>query len=318
MIYYIFFIPNFSDKKSKAIYIPTGSSYSQVMDTLMNNEVIKSKTTFNLVSGLLKYADCVKPGKYNIDVHAGNLTWIRKIRNGVQDPVKVTLSNVDLPQELAQRLGNKLEKDSIDFIHSILATGTEGSINADNRWGVFLCNTYELYWTTTPEKIMERMKKEFDRYFKGENGEKAKALGLSPIQIITLASIVQKETYKTDEQGKVARVYLNRLVKGMPLQADPTVKFALGDPTIKRLLNKDLSVVSPYNTYKYGGLPPGPICLPELSCVREVLNAPKHNYIFFCASPSFNGYHEFAETASQHEANAQAYRKALNERKIFR
>ncbi len=318
LLYYVFFMPNFSDNNSNAVYIPTGADYAQITDSLMKYEIVKNKFTFNLVSELLKYKSYIKPGKYNIDDKAGNLSWIRKIRNGVQDPVRVTLSNVDSPQELAQRLGKKLEKDSIDFIPYLLSEDTNAHLNPDNRWGIFLCNTYELYWTTTPEKIMQRMEKEFAKYFDGENGKRTQDLGLSPIQVIILASIVQKETYKTDEQGKVARVYLNRIEKGIPLQADPTVKFALGDPAIKRVLNRDLTVDSPYNTYKYGGLPPGPICLPELSCVREVLHAPKHSYIFFCASPEFNGYHVFAETSSEHEANAQSYRKALNERKIFR
>jgi len=318
VIYFFFLSPNFSNKNTVSLYIPTGATYNQVLDSIEKYSIVKNMTTFRFVESLLSYDKYVKPGKYNIDTKAGNLSWIRKIRNGIQDPIKVTLSNVDSPQELAQRLGNKLEQDSIDFIQVILSNDASKNINVDNRWGLFLCNTYELYWTSSPEKVLERMSKEFDRYFEGDNGKKATAIGLSPIQVITLASIVQKETYKTDEQGKVARVYLNRIAKGIPLQADPTVKYALGDPSIKRVLNRDLAVESPYNTYKYAGLPPGPICLPELSCVEEVLNAPHHNYIFFCASPQFNGYHLFAESASQHEANAQAYRKALNERKIFR
>jgi UPF0755 protein len=316
-VYFIAFKPNFNTSKAAHIYIPSGATYNHVLDTLQKYEIVKQDFGFNLIVNLLKYNKLVKPGKYNISEKQGNLSFIRKIRNGIQDPVKVTLSNIDSPQELAQKLGKCLELDSSDFAAVILDSNSAIE-NPDIRWGKFLCDTYQLYWTTTPQNAMERMRKEFDRFWNAERTAKAKSLGLTPMQTVILASIVQKETYKTDEQAKIARVYINRIQQGIPLQADPTVKFALGDPTIKRVLNKDLSIDSPYNTYKYSGLIPGPICLPEISCIKEVLNAPKHDYIFFCAAPDFSGYHVFATNARDHQNNAIKYQQALNTRKIYR
>ena len=183
---------------------------------------------------------------------------------------------------------------------------------------MFIPNTYEFYWTTTARQFADRMKAEYVRFWNEERIQKAESIGLTPVQVATLASIVQEETNQSSEKPRVAGVYINRLQKGMPLQADPTVKFAAGDITLRRILNRHLETDSPYNTYLYPGLPPGPITFPEISSLESVLNYEKHNYLYSCAKEDFSGFHNFARTNAEHERNAARYHAALAEMKILK
>ena len=183
---------------------------------------------------------------------------------------------------------------------------------------MFIPNTYEFFWNTGPEEFTDRMKVEYDKFWQGERDRHAKKLGMTRSEVVTLASIVDEETLFDEENSRVAGVYINRIEKGIPLQADPTLKFALGDFTRQRILNDDKKIDSPYNTYKYRGLPPGPISIPSISAIESVLNYEKHNYIFFCAKADFSGYHAFARTLAQHNRNARAYQDALNKARIYR
>jgi len=190
--------------------------------------------------------------------------------------------------------------------------------DSTSLFSMVLPNTYELYWNTPPEKVLERLHKEYRNWWSDDRQKKAQSIGLTPFQVATLAAIVQEETNYQPEMATIAGVYMNRLKMGMPLQADPTLKFALRDPTIRRVLNKDTQVESPYNTYKYKGLPPGPICVPSIATLEAVLNYQTHNYLYFCASPDFNGSHRFAANYSDHLRNARAYQQALTQRGIKR
>ena len=183
---------------------------------------------------------------------------------------------------------------------------------------MFIPNTYEFFWTTDPEQFTDRMKKEYEDFWSGERDRKAKRMEMSRSEVVTLASIVDEETMYNDENERVAGVYVNRLEQGIPLQADPTLKFAMGDFTVKRILNEDKKIESPYNTYKFKGLPPGPISIPSVSAIDGVLNYENHNYIFFCAKADFSGNHAFARSISEHNRNAREYQKALNKRRIYR
>jgi UPF0755 protein len=241
------------------------------------------------------------------------------LKNGQQDAVNFVINNITFPEQLASRVTQKLDIDSTEFLHYISQPeiAEKYGMNSTNFFGMFLCNTYEIYWNISLEKFVDKMHQEYQRFWTAERIQKATHIGLKPEEVIVLASIVQKETNFQPEYGTVASVYLNRIRLGMPLQADPTVKFALKDMSIKRILNKDLQTDSPYNTYKNIGLPPGPIGLPESNVINGVLNAPINNYLYFCAIFG-SGKHTFSTSYSEHLINARAYQKALNEEKIYR
>ena len=215
---------------------------------------------------------------------------------------------------LAGRISRQIEADSIAIVRLLNNTDSLAAwgFNLQTIPALFLPNTYEFYWNTDAWQFTKKMRQEYDKYWTEERKDKAKAIGLSPIQVSILASIVDKETNKTDEMARIAGVYLNRLRDGWLLQADPTLVFAIGDFEIRRVLNIHKEVESPYNTYKYKGLPPGPICIPSLQSINAVLNAEKHNYYYFCAKEDFSGYHVFAKTLTEHNRNAQRYQHALS------
>ncbi|MCB9230449.1 MAG: endolytic transglycosylase MltG [Bacteroidia bacterium] len=316
--WYSFYAPNVNPKAVPFdLIIPKGVGYDYVKDALKKQQIIQNEGTFDFAANLLKYPNLVKPGKYTIKKGMSNLTLLRKLRSGNQDPVELRFgAHYDirvLGREVAQKLAF-----SEGEINDLLADNTylgEIGMNSATVAAIFIPNTYYVYYTATPREIISRMKTEYDNFWEGKRSEKAKAMGLSPLEVVTLASIVQAETYMSDERPRVAGVYINRLKKGMPLQADPTVIFANQDFTIKRVLTKHLEKDSPYNTYKYKGLPPGPINNPEISALDAVLNYEKHDYIYFCAKADFSGYHNFAKTLTQHNANAKAYHAAMNARK---
>jgi UPF0755 protein len=234
--------------------------------------------------------------------------------------VHLIFNNIRLKKDLASKISKQLDIDSTEFINQLNDSAIAAKYGFKNSSfiSMFIPNTYFINWNVTPEKLIERMNFEYKQYWNSARKEKAQLVGLSEIEVSILASIIEKETQKNDEKARIAGVYLNRLKHGWRLQADPTLVFAIGDFTIKRVLYEYMQFESPYNTYKYAGLPPGPICLPSISSIDAVLNAEKHNFVFFCAKPDYSGYHNFATNSAQHAANAEAYRSFLNRERIYK
>jgi len=262
----------------------------------------------------------LKPGRYKLAKGMNNRSLINLIKAGNQDPVKLKFHNIRKKEEFAAYLSKSLESDSLAFIKVLdsAALVEKYGFTVDNSYTMFIPNTYEMYWNTTPLEFFDRMQKEYTKFWTAERKQKAAALNLSPQQVTILASIVDGEALYDKEMPSIAGLYLNRLNKGILLQADPTVIFANGDFTVKRVTGPLLRVESKYNTYKYAGLPPGPIMMPSINAIDAVLNHEHNNYIYMCAKADFSGYHAFAETKAQHEINAKAYRAALDKRNIFK
>lgn len=321
LFYQMIYQPNvtLNGKKTEYFYIPTGSSLEEVVNSLYERNYIINRNSFEWVAEKKDYRSHVHPGRYLLKADMSNNQLIDLLRSGVQQPVNITFSSIRTKEQLAGRVTAKLEADSVDFIHLLNDDEflSAYGFNPQTILAMFIPNTYEFYWNTSEEEFFQRMAKEFKIFWNEERKAKLGALGLSQSEVATLASIVQMETARNKEKPTVAGVYLNRVEKGMLLQADPTVIYACGDFSIRRVLNKHKEIDSPYNTYKYAGLPPGPICLPSISSVDAVLNYEKHDYLYFCAKEDFSGTHVFAKTYTQHKVNARKYRQALNKRKIY-
>lgn len=319
--YQAFFSPNaLVDKEDgRMIQIPSNATFQMVVDTLYQNEVINDVITFSFVSKVMKYQDAVKPGLYTIPPKTNNINLVRMLRSGKQTPVMVTFNNVRLKEDLAEKITRNLEINEEQFLDLLTDSVNirKFGFEEETIMAMFIPNSYEVWWNTSAEKLFDRMFNEYNKFWTEERKNKASRLGLSPNEVSTLASIVQAETQKADERPKVAGVYLNRLNINMPLQADPTLVFASGDFTIKRVLNIHKEIDSPYNTYKYTGLPPGPINLPEITALEAVLNYEDHSYLYFCAKEDFSGYHAFATNLTDHLNNARRYQAALNRSKIY-
>ncbi len=261
--------------------------------------------------------DSIKAGNYKIVVDESHRSLLSKLANGHESSVRVTFNNIRTLPQLAGVLSKALMADSLTFLNYFNAEAQRDG--GANFISYFIPNTYEAYWSETPEEFTARMKKEYNKFWEsGTRAEDAKKLGYTPHQIITIASIVEEETNLKSEMDEIAGVYINRIRRGIPLQADPTVKFAVGDFTIKRVLNRHLKTPSPYNTYLNAGLPPGPICSPSIAAIDATLDYIRHphKYIYFCANADFSGSHVFATTLGKHNANARAYHSALNKRGI--
>ena len=275
-------------------------------------------TAFEPLMKYYKYDTRVKPGNYAIRPGDSMRDICLRLLSGNQTPVKLVVPSVRTLNRLAGAVGKQLMADSASIATLLNDTLLIDSLGytVETFPALFLPNTYEVYWTMTPEQFIARMVKEHNRYWNTDRLAKAKAQGLTPEEVSTLASIVDEETNKNDEKPTVAGLYLNRLHRGIMLQADPTVKFAHGKFDLRRILLVHLTIDSPYNTYKYAGLPPGPIRIPGIAAIEAVLNPTRHNYIYMCAKEDFSGYHNFATTLSQHNANARRYQQALNQRGI--
>lgn len=314
------FSPNvdLSSSKSRFVYIPTGSTFIDVMRLLEKQGLLKNSASFQWVSEQMKYTTNVKPGKYEIKQGMNNKELISLLRSGKQTPVKLTFSNIRTVEELAGVTGGKIEADSasIAFLLKDEAFLDKYGFNARNSLCILIPNTYELMWNTSAEQFYERMAKEYKKFWNEKRRAKAKEIGLTQVEVSVLASIVEKETRKNDEKATVAGVYMNRYLKGWKLEADPTLVFASGDFSLRRVLNEHKDIDSPYNTYMYTGFPPGPICMPSVSSIDAVLNYSKHEYMFFCAREDFSGYHSFAKTYDQHLLNARRFQKELDRRGI--
>lgn len=318
-VYSIVFNDNVKFTEATSFYIKTDTSYPDLLDQLKTADILNSWSGFEMLAEKMNLQNNVHPGHYLITGNESNIDLIRKFRGAHQKPVKVTFNKHRTVEDLAGIISQQIEPDSSAFVTLLKNVDYLKKLNLDTATILanFIPNTYEVYWNTSPEKFIKKMLKAADAYWNDERLSKAADLNLSKLEVITLASIVEEETNKYDEQPRVAGVYLNRLKKGWHLQADPTVKFAVNDFTLKRILNKHLATDSPYNTYKVIGLPPGPICLPSTKTIDAVLNPEKHNYMYFCAKEDFSGYHNFSQTLAGHNANARKYHKALNKRKIF-
>ena len=317
--YQLFFTANIQvDKKETYLYIPTGASFDKVADSLNKYEILNDQMSFYFLSKLLKYREQIKPGKYLLQKNMSNWEAIKMLKRGRQTPVKLTFNNVRLKTDLAEKVDAKLELSASALNKSLSneATAKEYGFTAETFMCMFIPNTYEMYWTISTKDFLDKMHKEYQKFWNSERTQKAKTIGMTPVEVTILASIVEAETNKNDEKPRVAGVYKNRLNVNMPLQADPTVKFAVGDFSIKRIYSGHLALNSPYNTYMYAGLPPGPIDLPSVTSIDAVLNYEKHNYLYFCAHHDLSGHHDFAATYAEHQLNAEKYRKALNKLNI--
>lgn len=309
------------DGKVAYLYIPTGATISTVYDSLYSNDYIINKKSFEWVAEKKNYKNHIRPGKYQLTAKMSNNRLINILRGGMQTPVKVTFNNIRLKTELAGRIAGQIEADSASIIKllkdkTVLA---DYGFNENTILAMFIPNTYELYWNTSAKQFLERMNKEYRKFWNEKRQKRAEAIGLTPYEVSILASIVQAEqSTHNDEKPTIAGVYINRLNQDIPLEACPTLVYAIGDFSIKRVLEKDKKVESPYNTYMNKGLPPGPINLPEISSIDAVLNYKKHDYIFMCAKEDFSGYHYFSKTLSQHKAYAKKYWRELNRRGINR
>ncbi|MBQ4280334.1 MAG: endolytic transglycosylase MltG [Rikenellaceae bacterium] len=295
------------------LYIPTGGTFDGMIDSLMARGLISNEGRLRRFAAIRDLHD-VRPGYYRLEKGMGYGELINRLLSGAQTPVRVTFNNVRTVDRLAGSVARYLEADSASFAAALTGDSLVRALGFTPQTfiAMFIPNTYELYWTTTPEAFAGRMRKEYDRFWNKHREERREELGLTRTEVMTLASIVYEETKKNDEMARVAGVYINRLRQGMPLQADPTVKFAVGDVTLRRILHKHLEVNSPYNTYKYAGLPPGPICMPSIRAIDAVLSPEAHDYLYFCARDDFSGYHNFARTLAEHNRNAQAYARALD------
>jgi UPF0755 protein len=302
------------------VFIPTGSSYTEVYLTLDSLLDITNPELFDLLAKRKKYPERIRPGRYIIEPGMTYISVLDMLRSGRQAPVNVTFNNIRTLQQLAGRIGERLEADSAEIIDFLLDESNyiNDGFSKQTVIAVFLPNTYQMYWTTDPKGFYMRMLREYRTFWNPQRVAMAKEKGLEPLEVSTLASIVDEEVSKKDEKPRIAGVYLNRLKLGMPFQADPTVRFALNDFTIARVLRKHLGIDSPYNTYLYKGLPPGPIACPSIDGIEAVLNAEDHDFLYFAAKADFSGYHNFARTLSEHNRNAVLYQRELNKRRIFR
>lgn len=306
--------------KGYLLFIREGDNIDRIAGLLKDNGCLTNAESFKRLAKIKDYDVNIKPGAYRIEAGWSNNQLINILRSGAQTPVMVTFNTLRTREELAGKLARQLQSDSISFLNALRNDSNALKYNLKHETfpALFIPNSYSFYWTVTPSGFLSRMKREYDSFWNETRKLKAKALGLTPDQVATLASIVQEESNKNDEKPVIAGVYLNRLRKNWPLQADPTIRFALGDFTIRRILTAQLSVESPYNTYKNSGLPPGPINFPEISSLDAVLNSTPHDFFYFCAKEDFSGYHNFAKTLAEHSQNARKYQEALNKMKIFR
>ncbi len=316
------FKSNVRINQTVSLYFPAKQSLEVLEDSL--KPYLKDMKSFDLLAGQKKLIH-PRGGYYTIKPGMSNNALVNMFRAGLQKPVKVTFNNQATLKALAKRIATQLESDET----ALYNTFTDASFLAENGFNkhtaisMYLPNSYAMYWTVSPEKFRAKMLRNYRKFWNKKRLDKARKLNLSPEQVITLAAIVNAETVKADERPRVAGVYLNRLKKGWPLEADPTIKYALiqkigKDTIIRRVLNKDKLIDSPYNTYKNVGLPPGPINMPDISSIDAVLNAENHSYMFFVASVKRLGYHEFSKTLAQHNRYAQKYHDYINKLGIRR
>ncbi len=318
IIAWIFFgsATGFTSSK-EVLYIRTSAATKEaVSDSLHKNKIITNRSSFNWLADRMDLWKNLKPGKYEIKKGSSLLTIVRMLRNGRQTPVNLVITKLRTKEDFARLVGNKFECDSFQMISFLNNNDSLKQFDLDTTLAMsaILPDTYTYFWNSTPQSIFEKLYRESEKFWTAERNSKAEKHGLSPLQAYTLASIIEEETNNNEEKGNIASVYLNRINKGMPLQADPTIKFALKNFALKRIYEKYLFVESPYNTYRNKGLPPGPICTPSKKTIDAVLNSPNTDYLYFVASPDFKEAHDFSTTYEEHLQKAKLYQEALNSR----
>lgn len=299
--------------EDRLIYLSHNDLDDNIIDSLVLPN-IKNHSAFKFYSERLNLSKSIKPGRYELKNGMNVIDIVRMLKLGLQSPITMTFNNARDAKQLAGKIAPQIDADSVEILRAIKApeTAEKLGLKPEEILAIFIPNSYEMWWTTTPDELVNRMKSEYDKFWTPSREAARKKLGMSRVEVSTLASIVYEESAKEDEMARIAGVYLNRLRIGMLLQADPTVKYAFGDYTLRRILFKHLKYDSPYNTYIYSGLPPGPIAIPSIAALDGVLFAEKHNYLYFCARPEMDGYHNFATNLSQHNANARRYSAELN------
>jgi UPF0755 protein len=312
--YQICYTPNILvGKQDRVFVIPAGADFHYIQKEFHEKNVTQDLASFVFLSKLMKYKENVKPGRYVLAAGMTNIEAIRLLRAGIQEPVKITFNNVRLIRDLSEKITKNLNLKPQEFEAALIdfTMHNKYGFNKENILTMFIPNTYEVYYNISGEELISRMYREYELFWDDERKSKARAVGFTPIEISILASIVQAESIKPDEAPVIAGLYINRLKKGIPLQADPTLVYAVGDFTLKRVLNEHKEIDSPYNTYRYAGLPPGPINMPEINSLNAVLNYNKSNYLYMCAREDFSGYHNFTGDYQQHMNNAIRYQRAL-------
>jgi UPF0755 protein len=320
ILYGYLFKPNVitGNRSFTYLYIPTGSGFREVSDILIRNKFLKNRSAFFWVARRKHYENKVRPGRFRIRDGMSNNELVNLLRSGKQEPVKVIFQNIRSREDLAGKISRQIEADSLSLLkllrdeHYLKQFG----VNPLSSFVLFIPNTYEFYWNTTAEGFINRMAREKTKFWNTIRNEKCLSSGFSITEAVTLASIIEKETNKDPEKPIIAGVYINRLRKGWPLQADPTIIYAWNDYTIKRVLISHLKINSPYNTYIHNGIPPGPICIPSVSSIDAVLNFQHHGYFYFCAKDDLSGYHVFATTLAEHNRNAKKYQAAIKKQDI--
>ncbi len=312
--YQIVYTPNvLVDREDQMFIVRNGYTYRQVQEDLAKGRFVNDFVSFSFLARLMDYDKEIKPGRYLLERNMTNVAAIRVLRAGIQEPMNITFTHVRLLSELGDKITKNTGVSSGEFYEALdefVATNNEG-FTKETILCMFLPNTYEVYFNVSPEGLVERMHTEYKKFWNEKRLESAKKIELTPIEVSILASIVQAETVKQDEAPIIAGLYINRMKKDMALQADPTLVFAVGDFTLKRVLNEHKEVNSPYNTYTHTGLPPGPINMPRIAIIDAVLDYANHNYIYMCAREDFSGNHNFAETLAEHSKNARKYQTAL-------
>jgi UPF0755 protein len=306
---------NVSAPADKYFYIKTGATYEDVVSSLKEKGIVKGGFFFEQLMAQAKYKSNVKPGKYDIKDNMSIYSLIKMLKAGNQSPVKLVINKLRLPQDLASKIGKNFEIDSLEVISFLQNKDSLAQYKLDSNtiMSAVIPNTYELNWNSSFKKIFSKLNTEKEKFWTDVRVQKAKSKNLTTLQVYTMASIVEEETNKAEDKPLVASVYTNRIATGQKLQADPTVKFAMKDFGLKRILLKHLTYQSPFNTYVVTGLPPGPICTPSTKTIDAVLDAPKTNYMFFVAKPDFKGYSNFAVTYAEHQVFAKQYQTALDE-----
>jgi UPF0755 protein len=318
--YRLLYAPGFMNRKVVYIYIDGNRSFDALCRQLVDSAACIRIECFKLLAQALKYPENMKTGRYTVAPHMSHWALLNDLRRGQQTAARVTFHNIRFVDDLAERLDEQLMLSKEDLLQRLNDPDFCQSLGftTETIGALFIPNTYETYWNISPEKFLQRMEREYEAFWNDERRKKAVAIPLTPIETAILASIVEEETAATDEYPVVAGLYLNRLRRGIPLQADPTVKFAVGDFSLQRILFEHLEVDSPYNTYLYTGLPPGLLRIPSPKAIDAVLDYTRHRYLYMCAKDDFSGRHNFAVTLAEHNRNANRYRAELNRRNIRR
>lgn len=301
-------------------YIKSNHNIDSVENQLVQLDILKNSRSFRWVADKMNYPNTVEAGKFTIPNNISNKALVSQLRNGYMEqsidvPINLIHNRIDLYSKVSAIL--ELEVTDLKTVFENDSILNQFDLDTESAWGIVLADTYKFYWDTDAFGFFNRMLEEYQKFWNNERKAQAAQHNLDPLDAVIIASIIEKESVKPDEYRRIAGVYLNRLNKDWPLQADPTVKFALNQPELKRILHVHLEVDSPYNTYKYPGLPPGPIGLPQKTTIDAVLQAESHDYMYFCAKADFSGYHTFAKTHSEHRRNARKYQKALNDSGIY-